>query len=43
MNTLDPQQSITFTDPKIYSCPFSAYDRLREEQTRRRRRLWRSA
>jgi hypothetical protein len=31
MSTLDSHQAITFTDREVYSCPFSAYDRLRGE------------
>ena len=30
--TQDLPQPVSFTDPKVYGCPFSAYDRLREEQ-----------
>lgn len=32
MNNNDPEQPISFTDREVYACPFSTYDRLREEQ-----------
>lgn len=32
MDQPTPDQPVSFTDPKVYGCPFSTYDRLREEQ-----------
>ena len=32
MNNNNPEQPISFTDREVYACPFSTYDRLREEQ-----------